>query len=442
MIFKTLFVGLLLAQFPFLGASGPALQASRQAPQAQVAAADGSRAEEWRERRRRKLQKKAPETSSGLEKALVYVEDRGLRELLNIRYKDFYLKFGNLSPGSGLAPGIRYYKSGSGLSLESSAAYSFAGYRLVDLQFGRFDKIAPHVFLGPADFGTPFKFGEERRPGQVKSFLYTDLRYRHFPRERFYGIGPNSEEKRTDFLLEDVSYDAVAGYQFTHWLAVTVRFGYLQVNTDPGTDDRFPDTHSLFTDSTAPGLARQPDFLHLDSAIYLDYRDTPGNAHQGGLVGISFSRFDDRGGRDFEFNRFSADVRHYLPLGSKQRILALRFFTSLDDADPGSRVPFYLQNTVGGNETLRGFSEFRFRDSRLIYLSAEYRWEAAPALEFAVFYDAGKVFPESEDFDFKHLEKSIGAGVRFKTAKSVFLRLDVGRSDEGTRIHFRFGPSF
>lgn len=456
---KFVFLGFLAAQLVLPGTSVSAQQVSdshseearASQPEThpvvsqQTAQEDDTRAKEWRERRRQKSQQVVPSKRSGLEKALLYVEEKGIRELLTIRFKDFYPKFGNLSHGSGLAPGIRYFKSklgGSGLSLETSAAFSFTGYKLGNLQFGRFNKTAPYVFLGPADFGAPFKFGEER-PGQVKSFLYADVRYRYFPREDFYGLGRESrEEDRSDFLLEDGFYDVVAGYQFNRWIGASVRFGYLQMNTDPGSDDRFPDIQTLFGDDAAPGLTRQPDFLHLDSAIYLDYRDTPGNPHKGGVIGISFSRFDDRGGKEFEFNRFSLDARHYLPLGSKQRILALRFFASLDEADPGGRVPFYFQNTLGGNETLRGFRQFRFRDSRSLYLSAEYRWEASPAVELVIFYDAGKVFPESEDLDFEHLEKSIGAGIRIKTSNQVFLRLDVGRSDEGTRIHFRFGPSF
>lgn len=414
-------------------------------PPREVAEREESRAKEWSDRRRRKRPQVEPDPISGLEKALLYMEERGFEELFTVRYKDFYPKFGNLSHGSGLAPGLRYFQSnlaGSSLSLETSAAFSFSGYKLGDLQFGRFNKQAPYVFLGPADFAAPFRFGEER-PERVKSFLYMDLRYRYFPREDFYGLGRESrEEDRTDFLLEDGTYDVVAGHQFNRWMGAALRFGYVQLNTNPGGDDRFPDTQTRFDKDSAPGLKRQPDFLHLDSAIYFDYRDTPGNPHKGGVVGLSFSRFDDRGGQEFEFNRFSLDARHYFPLGSRQRILALRFLASLDDADEGSRVPFYLQNTLGGNETLRGFREFRFRDSNQLYFSAEYRWEAAAAVEFVVFYDAGKVFPESEDFDFEHLEKSIGAGIRFKASRRVILRVDVGRSDEGTRIQFRFGPSF
>jgi outer membrane translocation and assembly module TamA len=114
----------------------------------------------------------------------------------------------------------------------------------------------------------------------------------------------------------------------------------------------------------------------------------------------------------------------------------------MDTADQGSEVPFYLMQTLGGTDMLRGFRDFRFRDKNLIYLSAEYRWEAAPAVELAAFYDTGKVASERSDLGFNHLRHGFGAGIRFKTFRRVVLRIDVGHSEEGTFAHIALGPSF
>ena len=105
-------------------------------------------------------------------------------------------------------------------------------------------------------------------------------------------------------------------------------------------------------------------------------------------------------------------------------------------------VSFYLQRTLGGGETLRGFSEYRFRDENQLFLAAEYRWEALPALEFAAFWSGGKVFAERADFDFSGLQKSVGLGVRLKTPGGVLFRVDTGFSREGTQVYLRFRPSF
>jgi len=430
MIYRILFVALLLAQLPFLAA--------------QETANPDSRAEELRERRRQKAQEIVPPKTSGVTKAFIKMEKGEIiRQIKAIRWKDFYPQFGQISPTSGFSLGGRYYKrTGLGLTVEGTASASFTGYRQAAFHFGRFNQMAPHTFLGPNAFGAPFDFGDER-PGQVKSFLYLDLRYRYLPREPFFGVGPDSSlEDETTYLLEDGHYGAVAGYQFGRWVGVGVRGSYLKVNTGPGTDDAFPAIGDLFDDNTAPGLARQPDFLRFDSAIFFNFVDTPGNPHKGGEIGLSYSRYDARGDDEFDFDSIALDLRGYLPLGSRQRVLAVRFWASRDNADPGSRVPFYLMDTLGGKETLRGFNQYRFRDARLIYLSAEYRWEAAPGIEGAFFYDTGNVFPESEDIEFKHLEHNIGAGIRFKAMNRVIFRLDVGRGREGTIVHFQFGPSF
>jgi hypothetical protein len=428
-------------------ASAPLLATS---PSSQEQGQDGSedqisRAEEWTARRHQKSRHIVSPKARGFEKALLFLEGGGFEQALTIRYKDFYPKFGQISTSSGTALGLRYFKSRIGsspLTLETSAAASFTGYRQADLHFGLFGKIAPHFFLGPAVFGAPFQFGDNQ-PEQVRSFLYTQLQYRYSPRETFYGLGQDTSlENQTDFLLEEGLYSMVAGHQFNRWLGAGARVGYVTASIGRGTDQNFPDIQGLFDDVSAPGLERQPDFLRFDSALYLDSRNTPGNPHQGGVLGLAYSRIDDRGGDEFEFNRLSLDARAYLPLGSRQRILAMRLYGAWDDARDGSRIPFYMQQTLGGKETLRGFREFRFRDSNQFHFSVEYRWEAAPAFETALFYDTGKVFSERDTFEFNHLHKSIGIGFRFKRSQRLLFRLDIAQSTEGTRIHFQFGPSF
>ncbi|MEE8348206.1 MAG: BamA/TamA family outer membrane protein, partial [Acidobacteriota bacterium] len=388
-----------------------------------------------------------PVQPSLLEKTLLKVENGGCQNLT--RYKNFYAKFNSVTTGSGIAPGVRYWKPrllGSELTFQASGAYSFKKYQLYDLQFGKVYPKGRDFLVRPSSgSGASFLSGETARKTRPDFFLYADLRYRDFPDEDFFGSGPHSrKDDQTDFSLTDISYDAVLGYQFNSWFTALARVGYLLVDIDPGEDSRYPDTQDLFNDDSAPGLSHQPDFLHVNAGLLMDFRDRPGNPHRGGSFAFSAARFDDRGGNgQFEFNRFSVDGRYYLALGSEQRVLAFRFFTSLDDENGESRVPFYLQETLGGDTALRGFRNFRFRGTHLLYLSAEYRWEASPALEFAIFYDRGKVFADHADWDFTGLEKGFGLGVRAKTLQSVLLRVDFARSREDTfRVSFKFSRSF
>ncbi len=406
---------------------------------------DLSREELWAKRREDKRSKVEPGKLSDFESGMLWLETRGLREILNFNYKGFYPRFASLSTGSGFAPGVRYWQpsvAGSHLDVQASAAWSFRGYQAYGFQFGQIQRRGKVFSLEPVGIGAAAQF-DEMQPKEAGFFAYADLNYRNYPQEDFFGIGPDSRrEDRTDYRLEDMSYDAVAGWQINRWLGAGIRVGYLQVNIDPGTDGRFPNTQDLFSDASAPGLVRQPNFLDVSGAVMLDYRDRPGNPHKGGMVGVYFSRLDQTSGSTYEFNRLAVDVRQFIPLFSEQRTLALQLYGSADSPDAGAQVPFYLMPTLGGSESLRGFREFRFRDERILYFSSEYRWDASPAIELAAFYDTGKVFGERSDFSFEHLEKSFGGGIRLKTPKAVFMRIDVGRSREGTRIFFKFGPAF
>jgi outer membrane protein assembly factor BamA len=153
------------------------------------------------------------------------------------------------------------------------------------------------------------------------------------------------------------------------------------------------------------------------------------------------SRYDDRGGREFQFTRLAADARRFVRLGSNRHVLAFRALGSADQTDSGSRVPFYLQSALGGSDVLRGFDSFRFRGANLMYFSGEYRFEVAPKVELALFYDAGKVFEDRKDFDHGPLETSWGAGLRLKSLKHVRIRVDVAKSREHIKAHVKFSSS-
>ena len=403
-----------------------------------------TRAGIWQKQREEKSTKLQPEKQKGMEKGLLYLEKKGFQQILDYNYKGIHPSFANLSTGSGFAPGARFWKEnigGSFFDLEITANYSFRGYQLYQVQAGKFYQGAQEYFLSANDYVSgPLV---EIVPKRKRSFVFANVRFRHFPQEDFFGLGPDSQkEDRTDYLIEDTSYDGVIGYQFNRWLGAGARVGYLKTDVGEGTDSRFPNTELLFDENTAPGLTQDTDYLRLSSAVFLDFRDIPGKPHKGGAIGFLYNRYDDRDGDEFQFRRYAFDARGYLPLGSVARVFAVRFFTSFDDPTSGAQVPFYLMDTLGGSQTLRGFREFRFRDRNLLYLSGEYRWEASPAIEGAFFYDTGKVFSDRDDFDFTDLEKNWGVGLRFKTKSAVIFRLDVGFSNEGTRIFFKFAPAF
>ena len=405
-----------------------------------------TRVEQWTRLRREKAERVTPPEKGFLERQLLAIERAERPSLFDLNLEGFYPRAVFLSSGSEISFGTRFWQPDLGntrLDVHGSVFFSFDGYEFYDLQLGRL----PH---GPAGFPPRSTRGDDvyevgnlprTEPGRLS--YYGSFRYRHYPQTNFYGLGGDTAaEDHTNFLQQDAFYEVAAGYQARHGFAATLRAGYVQAFVGPGTDEDSPTIRTLYDDTTAPGLDRQPDFLHVAALLLLDRRDRVGNPHRGGMIALAAARFDERGGDEFTFDRFGADARGYLSLGSPQRVLAARAMAMTDRPAEGSRVPFYFQEALGGSHTLRGFRSFRFRGEKILLLQAEYRWEPWPALEFALFADAGRAFRSDEDFSLDGLESDFGIGMRLKTSEDVIARFDVAHSREDTRFLLRFGPSF
>jgi outer membrane protein assembly factor BamA len=105
-------------------------------------------------------------------------------------------------------------------------------------------------------------------------------------------------------------------------------------------------------------------------------------------------------------------------------------------------VPFYLLPSLGGKNTLRGYYDYRFHDRDMEVLNAESRWGLFTHLDAAVFFDAGKVASQASDLDFSHMRTSYGFGFRVHTRQSTVGRVDLGHSQEGWRVVFKFSDPF
>jgi surface antigen Omp85-like protein len=352
------------------------------------------------------------------------------------------------STGSGPGPALHFWApdiGGSHFDVHASADYSIHHYQYYDLQLGALPHRGKHKPVFTTGTDSFYPMSDLYKSAGIRRFdLYANLHHRVYPREHFYGLGPDSlGEDRTDYTLHDTLFEVVGEYRLASWLTVNGRGGLLQTSLSGGRDSSTPDTQVLFDDRSAPGLSRQPDYLHASAGALVDTRDEPGNPHRGTTLGVAVTRYGERGGSEFQFNRLAVDARQFVGLGATRRhVLAGRVLGSFDRPDSGSRVPFYLQSSLGGSHILRGFRSFRFRDENLIAFSAEYRFDVVPKVELAVFYDAGKVFADRKDLDLRGLETSWGGGVRLKSPKKVRLRVDVGHSREGTRVIVKFSPAF
>ena len=358
----------------------------------------------------------------------------------------FSAEIGTLGQGSGLAASLHWRRDrlfGSPIDIESSAGYSYRGYELYDVRFGRLRNFKNRTTLrsGDAHIATQFDAYKEREPGFG---LYGNIRYRHSPMNRYWGTGPDTaQEARTSFTTRGASYEIVTEYQPSTFFGIGARAGLLDLEVAPGGDTKRPSTHLIFDDTTAPGLRRQPAYAYAAVGTSFDTRDAPALPRGGGLLGLLVSRFDaiHTGPEDLSFNRVALDGRYFVPATSRS-VVALRVLTLRDFPDGGARVPFYMQQTLGGGDTLRGFERARFRDTALITFSAEYRFNVHKYVELAAFGDAGQVARGFSDFSLPDFQTAWGTGVRIKHKESILFRMDWGFSREGQRLILSTGPVF
>jgi len=405
----------------------------------------GTRAHEWRQLRERRFAKLVPYEAGLVEKQVLGFEKAERPSILDLNLLGFYPRIQSIAHGSRTAGGVRFWKPDIGstrLDAHGSVFYSIYGYEFYDVQFGRLPHSGKSFPLRSTQGVEVYELGNLAPGHRTALILYGSARYQHYPRTRFYGTGPDSQaEDQTTFLDQRAYYELVGGVQLSPHFSLTARGGYVQAFVGPGEDERFPTTQEAFTDAQAPGLEAQPDFLLVSGQAFWDRRDKPANPKRGAMAALQVTHLEDRGSEAFGFTRIAGDVRGFVPLGSVQRTLALRSYLSSDDPENGGSVPFYAQETLGGSHTLRGFPSDRFRDTKVVLFQAEYRWEASPAIELALFADAGRVAPRVSEL-FSDLEADGGIGLRLKTNLNTAFRIDVARGREGWQAFARFNSVF
>jgi Omp85 superfamily domain len=401
-----------------------------------------TREEALRRQREEKRKTVRPYLPNRIQEQFIRLDKAENPTIVELNWKGFYPRVVWPSRGSGAAPGVRYWNRDvlGNLDVAGAAFYSWRRYQHYDLQFGLMPHEENEIPRRSWRGDDLFEIGDVR-PGFARFPLFATLRYRDLPQEDFYGLGPEtSQEDRTTYRQQERRAYLTTGLQVTKRIAFIVEGGYQWNSIGPGTASSFPTTASEFDDTGAPGLVSPPDYVRLSTRLFFDFRDEPGNPHKGWMLAVLAERFLDRSEDSFSFDRIGFDARGFLPLGSPQRILALRAALVSDHAAEGDRVPFFMRESLGGSHTLRGFDSFRFRGERIGLYQIEYRWEPTTFWELAVFTDAGSA--TEAGLPFENLEWDYGFGMRFKTYRDVLLRFEIAFSNETTRYYIRSSTSF
>jgi hypothetical protein len=388
------------------------------------AAAQPSRTQALLEARQSKAKSLQPHQPGRVEKWLVKLEnDRVLERLFQGSDKGFYPKFGTIASGSSLGFGGGYRNRtlmARRATLDTWGSYTLKKYWMLH-----------------AELDMPRLAG-----GLVSAELHASKS--DFGRLDFFGLGADSRRAdRTNFTLRNTVLGGTAGVHVTPWLTAGGGLEYLAPRVGSGKSPRIPTVETLFDPADVPGFTEQPDFLHYQAFVDLNYREPRGNPRRGGWYQVRYHAYKDQDLDRYSFDRVDVDLQQYFPFLNDRRVIALHALVSTSTVDAGQVYPFYLQPTLGGSRSLRGFRSYRFRGEHLLLLQAEYRFEIFPALDAALFYDAGKVTRLRSDLDLDGLEHDYGIGFRFGTLQGVFMRIEAAfGSTDGKHFRIRFQNVF
>ena len=404
-----------------------------------------SRAARWRRMRQKKAQNIAPPEPTFVQQAMSAVADIGgavvpHRFILNIPQLDvagFHPVFGGLEGNAGTTAGILYeppFWQGKDRLAEVQVLGSLRRYYGAGLRFGGI--AGPYVG-------------------------YTYARYRHRPREQFYGLGIDSQaESKAGFRLNQGVVGGLLGRTIGPSALVGGHVSYQVNRYGDGYGDSPTVADQFGTDLS--GVGTDLDYLMIGGFFELDVRDAPYDrafghrfapteprlrgvsldASRGFYLATELTHNLNVGQQDLDFTRFTLDVREFLPI--QEGLLhgfSFRQFASVTHSG-GNRVPFYRLQSIGGARSLRGYSSGRFRDRNVLLVNAEVRCQIWHWLDMAVFGDAGQVFRTFRTVDLDDPRLGYGLGFRIKNDGKTLGRIDVARGREGWTLHTDLGSLF
>ena len=358
-----------------------------------------------------------PETPPKAEQRLVWAENSLLFKLLYGGVDGFGVSVGPIAAGNGFAVGPMYRR---GDLLDGRLTFSVAARASLNTSY-----------LGRIDLGVPSLLGG-------RAFADFSAVHRNVAEVAYYGSGPDSEKTgRSNFRLEDTNLELRPGIRPLRGLRTGAIASYLMVNVGPGQASRYISAERQFGPAVAPGIDKQANFLRGGGFVEYDWRDRVANPTSGGRYSAQYVRFLDRNSSNSTFNRLDLAATQHISVFNRTKVFTVRGATSLTDTRSSQRVPFYLQPTLGGWESLRGYRPWRFYGDNSLLVSGEHRWEVAPVLDLVAFVDAGKVFNRWSQWNFHSLESNVGFGARLRYRTHTVLSFDAGFSHEGFQLWFR-----
>ena len=331
----------------------------------------------------------------------------------------FYPELSNLPTGSGwisVGPGYRQRLFDDRALFDVSAALSWRSYKMAQARFE-----APKIAGSRVTVGT-------------------QVRWQDLTQVTYFGEGSDSlESQRSEYRLKSTNVVAFATLRGTSWLSIGGKAGWLDRPSILSPSGSFargnPDARDIFPDDIVYSIAQQPGFLHQEASVTADTRDHRSHTSSGGVYRAAAANFADRDAGQFSFRRFELEGAQFVPVSDSRIVFALHGWLVTSDTSNGDVVPFYLQPSLGGGNTVRAYTDFRFHDRNLVVCNVESRVALFAHIDATLFADAGNVASRVGDLNLD--KRAYGFGLRFHTHESTFARIEMAHGDDGWRFIFR-----
>ncbi|MBI4427893.1 MAG: BamA/TamA family outer membrane protein [Ignavibacteriales bacterium] len=256
-----------------------------------------------------------------------------------------------------------------------------------------------------------------------------DFLFMRYP-QKFFGIGNNTSESAEENYISRVSRTE---FKVLRSLFPGLNLGLTGLLESRKLSDLL--TGGLLSTKSIAGSTGGVT-AGMGPLMTYDTRDNVFAPEQGHYHLLSVVGFSRGFGSDYAYTKTVVNVRRYLPLGEHQ-VLALQFFGTFISGSP----PFHKLAELGGQESMRGYFEGRFRDRHYLTTQAEYRTPLFWRIGFVAFAGVGEVAHEVGQFSVKGIKPSYGLGFRyfFNLQEKLNLRVDFGFGNNSSGLYI--GPA-
>ncbi len=267
--------------------------------------------------------------------------------------------------------------------------------------------------------------------GRVTGHAYGSIEAEHVvaTQRAFFGASPAGSPIETRYRLSQTTARGVYHSPERGGASLFGEAGLADFRPEAASNSSLPTIGAVFSDTVAPGLSSATTYVVWGGG--LNWRRPVDDQLAGYSTQLSASlRSYQASGDPYSFQR--ADVtwaqQYTLDTSADFGTLSTTARLVTSTARSGSRVPFYLQPTLGGTDIeheggLRSYSYDRFRAADLLVLQAEYTKTVFGPVAFLGFMDLGQVMSSLSAMDSSDWHHSEGIGLTFRAGNVAYFRI-------------------